>query len=74
MLPAGRTRNRGSIRGKCGSCCCYSAFKPELWSTQTPVHCEKWNFTLGVKRPGREAYHSPRCSAKVQNDWSYTPK
>jgi hypothetical protein len=28
--------------------------------------------SLGVKRPGREADHSPPTSAKVQNAWSYT--
>jgi hypothetical protein len=28
--------------------------------------------SLGVKRPGREADHSPPSSAKVKNTWSYT--
>jgi hypothetical protein len=27
---------------------------------------------LGVKRPGREADHSPLPSAEVKNAWSYT--
>jgi hypothetical protein len=27
---------------------------------------------LGVKRPGREADHSPPSSAEVKNGWSYT--
>jgi hypothetical protein len=26
----------------------------------------------GVRRPGREADHSPPCSAEVKNAWSYT--
>jgi hypothetical protein len=26
----------------------------------------------GVKRPGREADHSPPSSAEVKNSWSYT--
>jgi hypothetical protein len=26
---------------------------------------------LGVKRPGREADHSPPSSAEVKNEWSY---
>jgi hypothetical protein len=26
----------------------------------------------GVKRPGREADHSPPSSAEVKNEWSYT--
>jgi hypothetical protein len=29
-------------------------------------------FGAGVKRPGREADHSPLRSAEVQNAWSYT--
>jgi hypothetical protein len=28
--------------------------------------------SLGVKRPGREAYHSSPPSAKIKNAWSYT--
>jgi hypothetical protein len=28
--------------------------------------------SLGVKRPGREADHSPPSSAEVKNGWSYT--
>jgi hypothetical protein len=27
---------------------------------------------MGVKRPGREVYHSPPTSAEVKNGWSYT--
>jgi hypothetical protein len=29
-------------------------------------------FSLGTKRPGREADHSPPSSAEVKNAWSYT--
>jgi hypothetical protein len=28
--------------------------------------------SLGIKRPGREADHSPPSSAEVKNTWSYT--
>jgi hypothetical protein len=28
--------------------------------------------SLGVKRPRREADHSPSFSAEVKNEWSYT--
>jgi hypothetical protein len=28
--------------------------------------------SLGVKRPGREADHSPSYSVEVKNAWSYT--
>jgi hypothetical protein len=31
-----------------------------------------WDLSLGVKRPGREADHSPPSSADVKNAWSYT--
>jgi hypothetical protein len=30
------------------------------------------SFPGGVKRPGREADHSPPSSAEVKNAWSYT--
>jgi len=73
-LRAGRTRNLCSIRGKCRSCYCFRSFKPDLWSTHSPLQYETWDFTLRVKRPGRDAYHSPRCSAEVQNEWSCTAK
>jgi hypothetical protein len=29
-------------------------------------------FSPGVKRPGREADHSPLASAEVKNTWIYT--
>jgi hypothetical protein len=34
------------------------------------------NLSLGVKRPGREADHSPPSSAEVKNAWScaFTPQ
>jgi len=31
-----------------------------------------WALSLGVKRPGREADHSPPSSTEVKNAWSYT--
>jgi hypothetical protein len=30
-----------------------------------------WFFS-GLKRPGREADHSPPCNSEVKNEWSYT--
>jgi hypothetical protein len=32
-----------------------------------------WALSLGVKRAGREADHSPPSSTEVKNGWSYTP-
>jgi len=37
-------------------------FRKSLWSTHPPI---QW--VPGVKRPGREADHSPPSSAKVKN-------
>jgi hypothetical protein len=40
-----------------------------------PLHNIQWvsgALSLGVKRPGHEADHSPPSSAEVKNAWSYT--
>jgi hypothetical protein len=44
-----------------------TAFKPVLGLTQPPI---QW--IPGIKRPGREADHSPPTSAGVRNTWIYT--
>jgi hypothetical protein len=41
--------------------------RPVLGPTQPPI---QW--VLEVKRPGREADHSPPFSAEVKNTWIYT--
>jgi hypothetical protein len=43
-----------------------------LESTQPPIQWVLGDFSLGVKRPGREADHSPPSSAEVKKAWSYT--
>jgi hypothetical protein len=43
-----------------------------LRPTQPPVQWVPGALSLGVKRPGREADHSPPSSAEVKNAWSYT--
>jgi hypothetical protein len=43
-----------------------------LGPTQPPIQCVSGALSLGVKRPGREADHSPPSSADVKNAWSYT--
>jgi hypothetical protein len=43
-----------------------------LGPTQPPIHWVPGAVSLGVKRSGREADHSPPSSAKVKNAWSYT--
>jgi hypothetical protein len=40
--------------------------------TQPPIQWVPGALSLGVKRPGREADHSPPSSAEVKNAWSYT--
>jgi hypothetical protein len=43
-----------------------------LGPTQLPMQWVPGALSLGVKRPGREADHSPPSSAEVKNVWSYT--
>jgi len=40
--------------------------------TQPPIQWVPGTFYLLVKRPGREAGHSPPYSAEVKNAWNYT--
>jgi hypothetical protein len=42
-----------------------------LSPTQPPIQCVPVALSLGLKRPGREAGHSPPSSAEVENAWSY---
>jgi hypothetical protein len=43
-----------------------------LGPTQPPIQWVPGALSLGVKRPGREADHSPPSSAEVKKVWSYT--
>jgi hypothetical protein len=49
-----------------------TASRPALGSTQPPIQWVPRAFSVGAKRPGREADHSPPSSAEVKNAWSYT--
>jgi hypothetical protein len=49
-----------------------TASRPTLGPTQPPVQWVPGALSLGVKRPRREAEHSPPSSAEVKNAWSYT--
>jgi hypothetical protein len=42
-----------------------------LGPIQPPIQWVPGGLSLGVKRPGREADHSPPSSAEVKNAWSY---
>jgi hypothetical protein len=46
--------------------------RPTLGPTQPPIQWIPGALSLGVKRPGREANHSPPSSAEVKNAWSCT--
>jgi hypothetical protein len=49
-----------------------SASRPALGPTQPPIRWVTVASSLGVKRPGRKADHSPPPSAEAKNAWSYT--
>jgi hypothetical protein len=38
-----------------------------LGPAQPPIQWTPWDLSLGIKRPGREADHSPPSSAEVKN-------
>jgi hypothetical protein len=46
--------------------------RPALGPTQPPIQWVPGVLSLGVKRLGREADHSPPSSTEVKNAWSYT--
>jgi hypothetical protein len=50
-----------------------TASRPALDPTQTPIQWVAGDLSLGVKRPGSEADHSPPFGSEVKNTWSYTP-
>jgi hypothetical protein len=49
-----------------------TASRPVLGPTQPPIQWTPGALSVGVKRPGREADHSPPSSVEVKNEWSYT--
>jgi hypothetical protein len=49
-----------------------TASRTALGPTQPPIQWVPRALSLGVKRPGREADHSPPSRAEVKNAWSYT--
>jgi hypothetical protein len=44
-----------------------------LWPTQPPIQCIPGDFPPGIKRPGREADHSPSSSAQIKNGGAIPP-
>jgi hypothetical protein len=49
-----------------------TASRTALGPTQPPIQWVPGVLSVGVKRPGREADHSPPSSAEVKNAWRYT--
>jgi hypothetical protein len=49
-----------------------TASRLALKPTQPPIQCEPETLSTEVKRPGREADHSPPSSTEVKNVWSNT--
>jgi hypothetical protein len=49
-----------------------TASRLALQPTRPPIHCVPETLIPGLKRPGREADHTPPSSAEVKNAWSYT--
>jgi hypothetical protein len=50
-----------------------TASRPALGPTQPPIQWVKRALSLGIKWPGREADHSPPCSAEVKNGEAIRP-
>jgi hypothetical protein len=50
----------------------HTASRKVVGPTQPPTQWVPGALSLGVKRPGSEADHSPPSSAEVKNAWSYT--
>jgi hypothetical protein len=64
FLPNDRQRGRDFILFA-------SASRLALWSNQLPMKWVPEDLSPGVKRPGREADHTPQSSAEVKNAWNY---
>jgi hypothetical protein len=54
------------VRAPVGSRIFSTSSRPVLWPIQPPFQWVPESFTLRVKRPGREADHSPPTSAEVK--------
>jgi hypothetical protein len=71
-LLAKRPRGRSSSPGGGKNFHFSMSPRPALGFTQPPIEWELGALSPGVKRPGREADHSPTTSAEVKKLWIYT--
>jgi hypothetical protein len=68
-MEAGRPRGQNSSRGRVKNFLFSTSSRPALESTQPPLQWVPEPYFPGVKRPGREADHSPSVSAEVKKTW-----
>jgi hypothetical protein len=72
-LQTRRKRSRSSNAGSSDRFFCSPLRQDRLWvALSLPYNMCQLLFPFGVKRPGREAGHSPPSSAEVKIVWSYT--
>jgi hypothetical protein len=62
----------GSLLAEAGNFFFTTVSRPALGPTQPPIQWVPVAISLGVKRPGREADHTPPSSAEDMKAWSYT--
>jgi hypothetical protein len=60
------------IRVPVGSRIFSTSSRPALGPTQPPIQWVPGAFSLGVKRRGRKADHSPPASVEIKKTWLYT--
>jgi hypothetical protein len=65
----GRSSSTGTVKNFLFS----TSSRPALGSTQPPIQWVPGALSPRVKRPEREAHHSPPTSAEVKKMWTYTP-
>jgi hypothetical protein len=71
-LRAGRPRGRSLSFGRVKNFIFYTSSRQALGSTKPPIQWVPGAISPGIKRPGREADHSPPASIEVNKMWIYT--
>jgi hypothetical protein len=71
-LRAGRQSGQSSSSGRVKNFLFSTSSRPALGPTQPPTQWVPGAVSPGIKRPGREADHSPAASAEANKMWTYT--
>jgi hypothetical protein len=71
-LWVGRPKGRSSSPGMVKNFLFSTSSIPALGPTKNPIQWVPGAFSLGVKRPGSKADHTPPTSAEVKKMWIYT--